>query len=836
MSIRPLEISKVPLPVEEMITEILTALSGQRRVIVQAPPGSGKTTCVPRALLRSSLCEHGQILLLQPRRVAARAVARTLARLEETRVGDRVGYAIRMDRKASKNTRILVVTEGVLTAWLQRDPSLEGVACVILDEFHERSIHGDLALALVKEVQESLRPDLCLVVMSATLDPAPLRQYLGGCELVESSGRIHPLTVTYMDKMDDASVSHRTGRAILDVEKRLEGDLLVFLPGVPEIHRTAAYLEGRLDRDVFPLYGALAPEAQDRVLQPGKRPRVILSTNIAETSLTVPGIVAVIDSGFHKLPFYDPSEGANRLVLKMISKASADQRAGRAGRLGPGKVWRLWTEHTHGSLPDFDKPEITRLESVSMMLQLLYWGVPDLHSFPFYEAPSTASLQAARTLLDRLGATDKAKGGLTSIGRSMAQIPCHPRVARFLIDAASKGLLEELAPLAALLEHAPRVPLNTTQVSGCDLFPLRKMLSGNQNRENKRLSTRLVKATQAVTPQSPKTPEPELPLEEHCCRLLISGWPDRIARRLNSAESTFVLYGGHKARLAEQSSVRDDTYILALDVDAGRRGNHNLAKIRLASRIDPLWLQTHPDYHQAQTLTWDDREGRVQAVFNETFMDFILSQKNIPLTQGAEVEEMLVARTQDTIAHVLHLDPKTEQLLIRILTVLPSLESAPWPTERTAILKQLLPSLARGCSSLRDLKRADVHRILREHIPWQLQDALTRLAPTKVRVPSGREVSLTYQMDAPPILAVKVQEMYGCTETPCIGPERTPVLLHLLNPAGRPLQITQDLAGFWRGTWPEVRKEMRSRYPKHRWPESPLTAAASTRTTKPKSG
>ncbi|MGM0574666.1 MAG: ATP-dependent helicase HrpB [Myxococcota bacterium] len=829
------------LPVAGVLDDVVGALSRAGRVVLRAPPGSGKTTLVPPAILESGLAGDGEIVLLQPRRVAARTVARHLARGFGENSGGVVGHQVRFDTKVSDRTRIRVVTEGVLTARLQGDPTLEGVSAVILDEFHERSLDADLALALVREVQEALREDLKLIIMSATLDAAPIARYLGDCPVVETRGRQHPVDIRWLDRPDERPVGARVAAGVrrlvgwMDAGEVPAGDVLAFLPGVRDIERAGDLLRGRLDREILPLHGSLPPAAQDRALVPGARLRVVLATNIAETSLTIEGVAGVVDSGLAKVVRYDPAVGADRLETTRVSRASADQRAGRAGRLGPGTALRLWTGIDHSTRPAFDEPEIRRVDLAALVLDLRAWGVVDPSSFGFFEPPPGEALARAEALLAGLGAVEGEGAPITDRGRAMRRVPAHPRVARVLLDAADQGEAEVMAWVGALLED-PRLVRRRAEgrVGAADvLLRLERLRADPSIRGGRRVALAARQLARAAGGRVDRRP-PDAWDEDAVCRLLLGGWADRLGRRVSRSGRELVMVGGRGALLARESVVQNDPLLLALDVDAGRRGAHARSLVRSASRVDPEWLEAHPDLVEEDRITWDEGRERVLASRVRRFRDLVLEETPIPLDDRDTAAEVLAEAAAKDPQRALDPDERARALLRRMALLAEAMPEPGLPEDPWSWVRELLPELCHGLSSFEDLRRLPLARRLEERLPWTWRQALDEHAPTRFRVPSGSRIRIDYPAEGPPVLAVKVQEVFGWTATPAIAGGRVPLVLHLLNPAGRPLQVTRDLESFWRRTWPEVRKEMRSRYPKHRWPEDPMAAQPSRRTTRPR--
>ncbi|MGB0589934.1 MAG: ATP-dependent helicase HrpB [Myxococcota bacterium] len=821
------------LPVAGVIDSLRDTLRTHGRVVLEAPPGAGKTTLVPSALLDEGW--PGEILLLQPRRVAARAVAAMLARRNGGSLGDAVGYQIRFERKTSKRTRLRVITEGILTAWLQRDPELTGVSAVVLDEFHERSLQADLALALLREVQEALRPDLKLVVMSATLDTSPIARYLGGCPVLRCEGRQYPLEITYEAKDSKRPVAAKVARAVREIAEAMDkgetpnGSILAFLPGVREIDATIRALGDSVPgRDVLPLHGRLSGADQDRVLEAGRRPRIVVATNIAETSLTLPGITAVVDSGLVRVSRFDPGLGVSRLETRATSQASAAQRAGRAGRLGPGRAHRLWTEFAHKARPAYDEPEIRRLDLAPLVLALRAWGVGAGASFDFYDAPEASAIARAERVLTALGALSE-DGALTEIGRRLRKLPIAPRIGRALVAAEAEGLLDQALWLAAILSerHDTRSRGHGAADAIAALEALGRDSGTREGRHLSRLARQLGRSMGA-------TPAPLTTLwdVDGLCRALFWGWSDRLCRRPALERPELVMVGGRGATLDSKSVVQADELLLGIDVDAGRRGERSRSLVRSAARVDLSWLQAHADIVEGEVVRWDSERHRVVAVRERTFRDLVLSSRSIPLSDREAAAVCLAEAARKEPGRALLPDDAAKGTFHRMALVARLLPGSGLPADPWAWLVERLPELCVGRASFEELRKLSLSRAALELLPWSARQTLEREAPTHVEVPSGRRAALVYPVEGAPSLAIKVQEVFGWSETPTVCGGRQPIVLHLLNPAGRPLQVTRDLESFWSRTWVEVRKEMRSRYPKHRWPEDPRTAIPSQRTTK----
>ncbi len=843
----------------------LRAAARERRaLVVRAAPGAGKTTRIPPALLAEV---GGRVLVVEPRRVAARAAARRIAAEQGWELGREVGYQVRFERRAGADTRILVVTEGVALNFLQADPFLEGVEAIVLDEFHERNLASDLALALTAKVRREVRPELVIAVLSATLDPAPLVSFLGA-SYFGSEGREHPVEVAYLPRQDCRSLSARVLGGVTQALERVRGDVLVFLPGVREIRDAAEALEliaRSQGLDLVPLYGDLPSEDQDRALTRGPRRRVILATNVAETSVTVEGVEAVVDSGLARLSRFDPGCGLDRLEVVRIAQASATQRTGRAGRLGPGWCLRLWTAAEQSSMPASTPPEIRRVDLAGAALQLLAWGESDLEAFPWFEAPEPTSLGLALELLAQLGAT---RGrGVTELGRRMARLPLHPRIARLLLEGEARGCLERSALAAALVSErtpftrersSPEVAGTLRQAQGrpsggtsralathSDLLDRVEALERFQRtgraaetpwgrlhpggaRRVLAVASQLIERVQPTGRRADRAGD-----EEPFLRSLLVAYPDRVVRRREAGSRRGVMVGGRGVVLGPESGLHEGELFVALDLDAGRRGDRSEAQVRQASLIEESWLE---GVRTEIGVEFDPTRERVVGRERRLLEDLVLAEREVPATSEQAAEALVsaaLARLDRTI-------PMAEEPLFTFLRRVRFL--ADWrpeldlPSFGAGDLASLLPGLAAGKRSLDELRRLPWVEILAGLLSPRQREALDREAPERLTVPSGSRLRVEYEEDKPPVLAARIQELFGLAETPRIAGGRVAVLLHLLAPNGRPQQVTQDLASFWRNTYPEVRRELAGRYPKHSWPLDPWTARAEKRPSRSRKG
>lgn len=773
MSARP-----APLPVDACLPAIREALATRRAAVVVAPPGAGKTTRVPPAV-----ADAGRVVVLQPRRVAARAVARRIADEQGWTLGRGVGWHVRFERRFSDTTRVLIVTEGMLTNYLDDDPLLEGVHTVVLDEFHERSVHTDLGLALVVQAWRA-RPDLRIIVMSATLDPAPVQQYLDGCPLVEVPASTHPLRIAYRAGIDVPA-------ALSDILPATSGDVLCFLPGAGEIDRaiqgTRAIGE-RLGAELLPLHGSLDADAQDRAVRGGGTRRVVFATNIAETSLTVPGVSVVVDTGLQKVARFDAERAIDLLVLERVTEDSATQRSGRAARLGPGEAYRLWSERDR--LRPAREPEIHRVDLATVVLGLMAAGNQP-EAFPWFEAPQADRLGAARALLTRLGAIDGR--GVTPLGHQLRRLPLHPRLGRVLIDA--RGAREAAAACALLAEG--RGASRSAAATSSDLLPVIDRWS-EAPAHTRQVADSLAQVARQLLGDSSRQHVSERDLR----RALLSGYPDRVARRRSTDRTRLVLSSGRGAMMGKESSVVDGEWLIALDLTAGRPGQPD-ALIRAASQIDRDWL-TPTDHAVEHRL--DEAAGTVSAIEVDRYDALIMAER--PVAAEPMTRAQLLADAWSQRPH----DEATAQLVRR--------------AKFAGIELDLRVVALTAATSARSVSDMDIAAT----VPWDITSRLARDAPAELPVPSGRTARLVYRDDGSVTAAVKLQELFGLGDTPRVGPRQEPVTFELLAPNGRPVQTTRDLRSFWTRTYPEVRKELRGRYPKHPWPEDPWTAPPTHRT------
>lgn len=824
------------LPIETALPALLDALRTGNRAVLEAPPGAGKTTRVPLALLGEPWLGDRRVVLLEPRRLAARAAAAYMARRLGEPVGGTVGYVIRQERRAGPRTRVLVVTEGVLTRLLQDDPALEGTGAVLFDEFHERNLASDLGLALTLEAQEALRPDLRVLVMSATLDGARVAALLDGAPIVRSEGRSFPVATYYLDRPAEGPVEAVTARAVRRALAETQGDVLAFLPGAAEIRRTAEHLAGLQGVDVLPLHGALPPEAQDRALAPappGGR-KVVLATDLAETSLTVEGVRAVVDAGLARRPRYDPTRGMDRLETVRVARASADQRRGRAGRLAPGTCYRLWTRAEHAALAPFAEPEIAVADLATLALELAVWGTPNPTTLRWLDPPPETAYAEARALLRALGALDAA-GTLTEHGRALATLGVHPRLAHLVLRGRDLGLGATACRLAALLAERDVLRAAGPEPPPADVRLRLDLLQGADpalppHVHADRAALRRAQADAARWMRRLGIPDTASD-PDAAGTLLALAYPDRIAQRREGAYGRFRLRSGHGATLPAHDPLAGED-VLAV---ASLSGRPAAARVFLAAPIARETLESlfPDDLEHAEEVAWDAATGTVRARRLTRLGALVLREGPLPNPEPEAVGRALLEGLRLAGPEALPWTKEARRLRER-LAFLHRLDPATWPDVSDEALmasaETWLEPLLAGARRLEDLRRIDLAEALLARIPWHQRRELDRLAPSHVEVPSGSRIPIDYGRPEAPVLAVRLQEVFGMTETPRVGGGRVPLTMHLLSPAHRPVQVTQDLRSFWATGYFEVRKDLRGRYPKHAWPDDPLSATPTRRT------
>ncbi|MBK5144974.1 ATP-dependent helicase HrpB [Budviciaceae bacterium BWR-B9] len=806
------------MPVSEVLQPLLDALQHSPCVLLQAPPGAGKSTWLPLKLLEQSSWLSGRIIMLEPRRLAARSVAQRLAQQLNQPVGENIGYRMRSESLSGPETRLEVVTEGVLIRMLQQDPMLEDVSLVILDEFHERSLQADLALSLLLDVQSGLRDDLKLLIMSATLDNQRLQQFLPDAPVISAEGRSFPVERHYLSLPASGYFEDKVAQAVRQIVNQHSGSMLLFLPGVAEIRRVCDLLSGSLmdNLDLCPLYGALSLAEQQKAISPSPsgRRKIVLATNIAETSLTIDGINLVVDSGLERVARFDPRTGLTRLITQRISKASMTQRVGRAGRLSAGACWHLFSREQAERAAEQGEAEIMQSDLSGLTMELLQWGCRDIQQMRWLDSPPATSLAAARRLLIQLDAVDE-QGNLTQTGRQMAETGCEPRLAAMLVYA-KKQKPESLATallLTAIVEEPPRN--GNKDISYWLLHP-----QAAWTKRARQLGQRL--KCRNSTPDSDEIPF-----------LLAAGFADRIAQK-RGEEGRYLLANGMGAQIDTDDGLWRSEWLIAASLLQG--ANSPDARMLLAAKIDPeVLVQRMPTLVvQQSAIEWDEEKGTLRAWQRQQIGRLVLKAQ--PLTKPSE-EQLHAAllewiRTQGISALVW--DEEAVQLRTRIQRAQEWLPQYPWPSvDDSALLETLetwlLPSL-KGVRDIKGLRQVNLSEALIRKLDWQQRQRLDSELPVSYCVPTGSRLPIRYDSERPPVLAVRLQEMFGEKQTPVIADGRISLVVELLSPAHRPLQITQDLAAFWQGAYKEVQKEMKGRYPKHVWPDDPANALPTRKT------
>ena len=836
---------RAPLPIDSVLPELQRTLAAGRSAVLEAPPGAGKTTRVPLALLQEEPWLAGKsILMLEPRRLAARGAAVYMAQELGEEVGRQVGYRVRFDNRVSAETRIEVVTEGILTRRLQHDPELDGVGLVIFDEFHERNLHSDLALALCLDAQSGLREDLKLLVMSATLDGGRVATLLKA-PLVRSEGRSFPVDIRHLPRDPEGPLHEVTARAVQRALAETEGDILVFLPGAGEIRRTEALLgEKAADSfDLLPLYGDLpfAQQQQAILPSPSGRRKVVLATPIAETSLTIEGVSTVVDSGWQRIPRFDPRSGLTRLETVRVSRASADQRTGRAGRLGPGVCYRLWGEGTQRGLVPYNAPEILEADLMPLALELAQWGVGDAASLTWLDPPPASSLVQAHELLQQLQALDENKR-ITAQGKAMAALPLHPRLAHMLVRAGERGSAALACDVAALLSE--RDPLRNADGEGhCDftlrLEALRAHRSkGNRGARGFGADPGACAAAERASRQWRRLlklqADDTLLVEREVGLLLALAYPDRIAQRRSKAGGRYLLSNGRGARLLNECPPMSEL-IVAASLD----GRGDESRIFLAAPVELAALEAlmAEEIRWKTTVGWERNEQAVIAREERRLGALVLAQRPLQQPDPGELVNAMLEGVHEMGLECLPWNDEARQLQARLLSLRQWLPQQGWPDLSAeallASLDEWLAPYLNGVTRREHLAKLNLAEIFMGALDWQMQQRLAQAAPTHLQVPSGSRKKLSYSVDAsPPVLAVKLQELFGLADTPTVADGKVAVMLHLLSPAQRPIQVTQDLKSFWNNTYAEVKKELKGRYPKHPWPDDPWCAEATARVKK----
>ncbi|WP_226687354.1 ATP-dependent helicase HrpB [Stutzerimonas stutzeri] len=834
----------ISLPIDEALPALRQALQQRDEAVLEAPPGAGKTTRVPLALLGEAWLAGQTIIMLEPRRLAARAAAERLASELGERVGETVGYRIRLDSKVGPRTRIEVVTEGILARRLQDDPALEGVGLVIFDEFHERSLDADLALALTLNARQLLRDEpLKLLLMSATLEGQRLSALLDDAPVVRSEGRMHPVEQRWGRLVvANERIEPRVVQTVLQALQDEQGSVLVFLPGQAEIRRVhealADQLGGRGDILLCPLHGELELTQQRAAIEPapaGMR-KVVLATNIAETSLTIEGVRIVVDAGLARVPRFDPGSGMTRLETRRISRASATQRAGRAGRLERGVCYRLWSEDQHAQLAAYGEAEILQADLAGVALQLARWGVePD--ELAWLDRPPAAAYAQAQALLERLGALQRTEHGswqLTRHGQAMAELPAHPRLAHMLLRGQALGIGALAADVAALLVERD-IQRGAERGAGADLVLRLHQLQGGRGAAVQRVR-QLARQFRSLLRGAPGPGDGVLGEQHALATLLAFAYPDRVARQRREGGGSYRLANGRAALFGEPDALMKEAWLVIAEL--GSHQGQREERIYRAVALDPS-LFDGPLAEQVllrDELEWDEREGVLRAERQRRIGELVLSREPLPNLDDDARARALLGLVRRKGLELLAWTPELRQWQARI-GLLRQLDLAAgnrsdWPDVSDAALLErlddwLLPYLGK-VSRLAHFAQLDLAGMLATLLPWPLPQRLDEQAPVVLSVPSGSRIRLDYS-EQPPVLAVRLQELFGLADTPRIAGGRQIVKLHLLSPARRPVQVTQDLASFWRNTYAEVKKDLKGRYPKHYWPDDPLIAVPTAR-------
>ncbi|MGH8396703.1 MAG: ATP-dependent helicase HrpB [Gammaproteobacteria bacterium] len=815
------------LPIENLLPEIAKALTEKLTAVIQAPPGAGKTTRVPLALLNAPWLAGRKLIMLEPRRLAARAAAQYMAKLLGERVGETIGYRVRMDTRVGPRTCIEVVTEGVLTRILQSDPALDDYGLVIFDEFHERSLHADLSLALCLQTRQVLRPDLHIAVMSATLDTAPVAKLMGDAPLLTSEGSGFPVDTHYLPiparERIEAQVTNVLRRVLADET----GSVLVFLPGGGEIRRVAAMLEGNLPEsiDVMPLYGDLSQLQQDAAIlpaMPGRR-KVVLATSIAETSLTIEGVRVVVDAGLMRVPRFDPVSGMTRLVTVRVSRASADQRRGRAGRLEPGVCYRLWSEGER--LEAQSTPEILQADLAPLALELAQWGAGDGSALAWLDSPPTAALAQARELLQRLEALDAA-GHITAHGGRLLELPLHPRLAHMVIKGAEQERGWIACLLAALISERDILPVGEQQAD----VSVRLRMLDEQNVDSR--LRRILALAKDISRQAGVTASNTH--DAHPAGVLLAlAYPDRIAKHRPGNAPRYLLSNGRGAFLQEGDALGAAAWLAVAELD----GNPREARIYLAASVSEAELRElfAAQVETRELVEWDETSDAVVAVSEQYFGSIVLEQRPLANPDPQQVTALMLEAIRKHGLDYLPWTPAIRNWQARV-KFLRRVDGEQWPAvddaSLSATLEHWLTPFLQGRSRLSHLATLQLQQALNTFLDYRQQRLLDELAPTHFIVPTGSRIPIDYGSGETPVLAVRLQELFGLGESPGIARGQVKLLLHLLSPAHRSVQVTQDLVGFWHSSYQDVRKDMKGRYPKHYWPDDPLRAEPTRRVKK----
>lgn len=818
-------------PVLDILPALRQHLSEKRMVILQAPPGAGKSTILPLQLMDEPWLNGKKIIMLEPRRLAARSVAMRMASLQGEETGNTIGYRVRFENKVSKHTKIEVVTEGILTRMIQSDNALEEAGLLIFDEFHERSLQADLAFALSLQVQQVLREDIRILIMSATLEGDKLAALFGAPSL-KSEGRQFPITYHYLGFDQHTPLVTQTARAIRKAFREQNGDILVFLPGAGEILRTAELLAGEeLNAVVHLLFGDLPFSKQQEAIMPdpqGRR-KIVLATSIAETSLTIEGITTVVDSGYSRLPRFDPRSGLTRLETVRVSRDAADQRAGRAGRLGPGVCYRLWSESIHAGLAPARTPEILEADMAPLVLELAQWGVTDVMTMNWVTVPPSGPVSQAKELLHQLEALSDDR--ITDRGKEMLKLPTHPRISHMLLSAQhqsgnKKATTISLATdIAALLEERDPLPRDSGADLGLRVDALRRWRSGQKVNADRNVLERIEKLAASWRRLLKAEVDNSTVPDTDIGKLVMAAYPERIARQVEKHSERYKLVNGRNVKLPQNDALTREAWIAVAQLDAGT----GEGKIFQAAALDGSDLFNQA--MSAKVVVWDDTRGMLVALEEKRIGSLRLSAKPVSEISDEQRLAVLCDMIRQQGLKILQWEEKLSSWQARVMSLRHWRKEEEWPdvsdTTLLSSLEQWLGPFLNGINKRIELQRLDADTILSTILPWDLNNRMNTLAPVRLEVPSGSMIRLNYFEDGrPPVMEVRLQEVFGMLETPAVNEGRTRIMLHLLSPGYKPVQVTQDLKSFWSNTYNEVRKELRTRYPKHSWPEDPWTAQA----------
>jgi ATP-dependent helicase HrpB len=822
----------VDFPIQEIVPEVKQKLGSNPVIILQAPPGAGKSTILPIQLLNEKWLNNKKIILLEPRRLAARSVAERMAQLLNETAGQTIGYRVRFENKTSASTKIEVVTEGILTRMLQNDNALENVGLVIFDEFHERSLNADLALALCLQVQQLLRDDLKILIMSATINGEKLSSLLNNAPIITSAGRQYPVKVIYEGVDDKVPLHINMAKAIRKVVSEQHGDILAFLPGAGEIQHTLELFENTDTISIHPLYGELSSQKQQEAIlpHPQRKRKVILATSIAETSLTIEGITTVIDGGFARVPRFDTRSGFTRLETVKITKDAADQRAGRAGRLGPGVCYRLWSEGTHIHLLPQRKPEIVEADLAPLVLELSQWGVKKMSELMWLNSPPEGNVLQAKELLNQLGAIENDK--ITQSGKELLQMPTHPRIAHLLAEAMHWQESDDAinftalaSDIASLLEERDPLKKEEGKDISLRLEILRKWRSGERVNAERHSLERIERAAQSWRKLLKTNVDNSTPDIFAIGKLIAAAYPERVAKRNDKSGLRYRLSNGRIVKLQEHDSLHRHEYLAIAQLDAGT----GEGKVFMASALNPDDLMDLAV--EKQNFYWDNERGMIAGTIEKSVGSIVLQSKPIHKIPDDIRSTIICNAIKDEGLKMLGWGAEQEHLQARILSLRVWRPNENWPdvNDETLIntIEQWLSPYLLNINKRSELQNLNLNQLIISMLSWEQSQQLNVLAPESIKVPSGSMIQVHYYDDGrKPEMQVRLQELFGLTETPAVNEGKNKLLLHLLSPGYKPVQVTQDLKSFWNKTYFEVRKDLLSRYPKHAWPENPLTAEA----------